>query len=66
VKMTVIWDIPPCLLSDSIIRAKMDDTEATSTSETLINFYQAKRRNIPEDSNLYTRCHENLKCHKET
>jgi hypothetical protein len=26
--------------------------EATSTSETLVNFYQTTRRNIPEDSHL--------------
>jgi hypothetical protein len=36
---------------------------AVSTSETSVNFYQAFRRNIPEDSHLHT-CHrENLKPH---
>jgi hypothetical protein len=37
--------------------------EAASTSETSINFYQATRRNIPEDSKLNTRRRENLKSH---
>jgi hypothetical protein len=27
--------------------------EAASTSETLVNFYQTTRRNIPEDSHLF-------------
>jgi hypothetical protein len=27
-------------------------TEAASTSETSVNFYQTTRRNIPEDSHL--------------
>jgi hypothetical protein len=30
-------------------------TEAASTSETLVNFYQTTRRNSPEDSHLYFR-----------
>jgi hypothetical protein len=34
--------------------------EAVSTSETLVNFYQTTRRNIPEDSHLHTR-RDNLK-----
>jgi hypothetical protein len=28
--------------------------EAASISETLVNFYQTTRRNIPEDGDLYT------------
>jgi hypothetical protein len=35
--------------------------EAVSTSETSVNFYETTRRNIPEDSHLYTRRRENLK-----
>jgi hypothetical protein len=35
--------------------------EAANTSETLLNFYQTTRRNIPEDSHLHTRRRENLK-----
>jgi hypothetical protein len=37
--------------------------EAGSTSETSVNFYQTKRRNIPEDSHLHNRSRENLKSH---
>jgi hypothetical protein len=37
--------------------------EAISTSESSVSFYQTTRRNIPEDSHLHTRRHENLKCH---
>jgi hypothetical protein len=37
-------------LAASIIRAMM--TEAVSTSETLVNFYQTTWRNIPEDRHL--------------
>jgi hypothetical protein len=37
--------------------------EAVCTSETSVNFYQTTRRNIPEDSHLYTRRRENLKSH---
>jgi hypothetical protein len=29
------------------------DVEGTSSSETSVNFYQTKRRNIPEDSGLH-------------
>jgi hypothetical protein len=36
-------------------------TEAASTSETLVNFYQTTRRNNPEENNLHTRRRENLK-----
>jgi hypothetical protein len=35
--------------------------EAVSTSETLVNFYQTTRRNIPGDSHLHTRRSEDLK-----
>jgi hypothetical protein len=38
--------------------------EATSTSETSVNFYQTTRHNSPEDSHLHTRRRENLKPHK--
>jgi hypothetical protein len=37
--------------------------KVVSTSETSVNFYQTSRRNIPEESNLRTRRHENLKSH---
>jgi hypothetical protein len=38
--------------------------EAPSTSETLVNFYQTTRRNIPEDNHLRTHRRENLKSHR--
>jgi hypothetical protein len=34
--------------------------EAVNTSETSVSVCQTKRRNIPEDSHLHTRSHENL------
>jgi hypothetical protein len=37
--------------------------EAASTSEMSVNFYQTAWRNNPEDSHLYTCCHENIKSH---
>jgi hypothetical protein len=40
--------------------------EATSTSETSVNFYQTTRRNNSEDSHLHTRRRENLKSHTDT
>jgi hypothetical protein len=39
--------------------------EAAVTSETSVNFFQTARRNIPEDSHLYTRRRENLKSHDD-
>jgi hypothetical protein len=35
--------------------------KAARTSETLVNFYQTKRRYNPEDSHLHTHRRENLK-----
>jgi hypothetical protein len=40
--------------------------EAASTSETSVNFYQATRRNNPDDSHLHTRRRENHKSHSST
>jgi hypothetical protein len=37
--------------------------EAANTYEMSANFYQTTQRNSPEDSNLHTRHHENLKSH---
>jgi hypothetical protein len=69
--MAVFWVVVPCslvevsddseVLAASIIRAMM---EAESTSETSVNFYQA-RHNNPEDSHPHTRRRENLKSHWE-
>jgi hypothetical protein len=50
----------------SIIKAIALMTEAASTSETLVNFYQTTRRNNPEDSHLHTRRRENLKSNLTT
>jgi hypothetical protein len=38
--------------------------EAAMISETSVNFYQTTRRNILEDSHLYTHRRENLKSYK--
>jgi hypothetical protein len=38
--------------------------EATSTSETSVNFYQTAPRNNPEDSHLHTRRRETLKYYR--
>jgi hypothetical protein len=48
------------VLDVSIIRVKM---EATSMPEMLVNFCQTTWNNNPEDSHLYTHCHENLRSH---
>jgi hypothetical protein len=45
------------VLAASIIRVM--------TSETPVNFYQITWRNNPEDSDLHTRHHDNLKFHKQ-
>jgi hypothetical protein len=37
--------------------------EAISTSETSVNFYETKRRSIPEGCQLHTCRRENLKSH---
>jgi hypothetical protein len=39
--------------------------EATSISETSVNFYQNTWHNNPENSHLHTRRRENLKSHKD-
>jgi hypothetical protein len=39
--------------------------EATSTSETSVNFYQITQCNNPEDSHLHTHHHENLELELE-
>jgi hypothetical protein len=36
---------------------------AARTSETSVDIYLTTRQYIPEDSELHTRCLENLKCH---
>jgi hypothetical protein len=51
--MAVFWVVAPCSLVEVMTIVLM--MEATSTSETPINFYQATRRNNPEHSHIYTR-----------
>jgi hypothetical protein len=56
----------PCIKqipSRSLLNALM--MEAASTPEMLVNFYQTTWCNIPEDSHLHTRHHENLKSHQK-
>jgi hypothetical protein len=48
-KIIVFWDVAPCSLVEVALM-----TEAESTSETSVNFYQTTRLNIPEDSRLLT------------
>jgi hypothetical protein len=48
--MTVFRDVVPCSLVEVAMIALM--MEATTTSETSLNFNQTTRRNIPEDSHL--------------
>jgi hypothetical protein len=65
-KVTAMWDTTPCSLvevdrlfvrayyrhheGDKKLAALM--TEAVSTTETSVNFYEATRRNIPEGCHL--------------
>jgi hypothetical protein len=79
-KMAVLWDVAPCRLVKfanvpdvlvasvirSIERLNVLTIEATSTSETSVNFYQTTRRNNPEDSRFHTRRRKNLKSFMET
>jgi hypothetical protein len=54
------------VLDASIIRAMSAlMMEAASTSETLVNFYQTRQHNNPEDSHLHTHHCENIKSHKQ-
>jgi hypothetical protein len=39
--------------------------EEASTSETSVNFYETRRRRIPEDSHLHDSRRENLKSHQQ-
>jgi hypothetical protein len=55
--MAVFWVVAPCSLVE--VHALM--MEATSTSETLVNFYQTTQCYNPEDSHLRTYSRENLK-----
>jgi hypothetical protein len=54
-----------CLLlpSSGLIALVM---EAASTSETSLNIYESKRRNIPGVYSFHTHRRENLKCHDIT
>jgi hypothetical protein len=49
--MKVCWDTAQCGLLEVI------------TSETSVNFYQTRRRNIPEYCHLYTGRRKNVKSH---
>jgi hypothetical protein len=70
-KMTVFRIVAPCSLVEVHRRFRSacclyhQGDDAANTFETSVNFYQATRRNNPEDSNLHTRRRENLKSHME-
>jgi hypothetical protein len=49
--MAIFW-----VVAASIIKAITMMTEAASTSETSVNFYQSTRRNNSEDSHLHPQC----------
>jgi hypothetical protein len=61
--MAVFWDVAPYSLVDTerqiLIIALM--MKAVSSSEMSVSIYHTARRNIPEDSHLHIRRHENLK-----
>jgi 16S rRNA C1402 (ribose-2'-O) methylase RsmI len=59
--MAVFWVVAPCSLVEVYQRCDALMMEAARTSETLVNFYQTRRRYNPEDSHLHTRRRENLK-----
>jgi hypothetical protein len=67
--MVVLWvDVPRSLVDFTDISEVLAASitlmmVAASTSETSVNSYQTKQHNNPEDSHLYTQCHENLKSH---
>jgi hypothetical protein len=66
----VFWDVAPCSLLEIgrciegayWLHHQALMTEAAGIPETLANFYQTTRRNIPED-NLHNCRHDNLKRH---
>jgi hypothetical protein len=75
-KMVVFWDDSPCSLVEIdqrfrgsyCLHHQDDETlmiEIVSTFEMSVNSYQIARRNIPEDSHIYTRRLENLKSHQQ-
>jgi hypothetical protein len=73
VKMIIVWlltyvvwfiDVSE-VLAAYVIRVIIKIMQAASISETSVNFYQTTQRNNLEESNLYTRRHDNLKSHLE-
>jgi hypothetical protein len=66
--MHVFWDVVPCHLVKMIDVSEMFTFSivalmmaAVSTLETPVNFYQSALRNVPEESHVHSRHHENLK-----
>jgi hypothetical protein len=64
--MTVFFDVAPCSLVEVYRRFNgacclQQMMEAAGTSDTSVNYYQATRRKIPEDSHLHSRRRQNLK-----
>jgi hypothetical protein len=55
---TVFWDVMPCSLVETNV------SEQLTGFQTSLIFYQTIQHNIPEDSNLHTCCHENMKFHQ--
>jgi hypothetical protein len=52
-KMSVFWNVTLCRLKCLHHQGIVLTMEATSISEMSVNFYQTRRRNIPEDSHIH-------------
>lgn len=67
--MAVLWNVVPCSLVEVVrrftgtycLQQKGHHVGGEFSSETSVNFNQTTRRNILEDSHLYTRRQKNLK-----
>jgi hypothetical protein len=67
-KLAVFWVVAPCFLVTFTSVSEMLSAftialmeEATSTSETSVNFYQTARRSNPQECRLHTSRHQNPK-----
>jgi hypothetical protein len=68
--MAAFWDVPLCSLqkftdvSDLLCAfIRVVGMQTAKTSETSVNMYHARRRNIPDDTRNYIRHRDDLKSH---